>query len=333
MVSDSFKSLVVGLGSIGYRHTKNLKKLGAKNISVFRSFKNKTKYPEIKKIKIFKNFNDAIKKNNFNLMILANPTSEHINYAIKGASNKINVYIEKPLSNSLKKIKLLQKIQKKNKVKIMIGCQLRYHSGLSYIKKILEKKKLGKIYSVFCDVGEHLPYWHPNENYKKSYAAKKKLGGGVVLTLIHEIDYLYWLFGKFKSVYATGGSITKLNINVEDTVLSNIVTYNNIPISLRMDYWRNPPTRQLNIVGEKGQLFWDYYTKKTTLIFNNGKKIVKKLPKNWNRNHMFLDILKDFILNIEKNKKVKISLKDGIYALNVALALKKSLRDSKKILI
>ena len=103
MVSNSFKSLVVGLGSIGYRHTKNLKKLGAKNISVFRSFKNKTKYPEIKKIKIFKNFNDAIKKNNFNLMILANPTSEHINYAIKGASNKINIYIEKPLSNSLKK--------------------------------------------------------------------------------------------------------------------------------------------------------------------------------------------------------------------------------------
>ena len=116
-------------------------------------------------------------------------------------------------------------------------------------------------------------------------------------------------------------------------MLSNIVTYNNIPISLRMDYYRNPPTRQLNIVGEKGQLFWDYYTKKTTLILNNGKKIVKKLPKNWNRNHMFLDILKDLILNIEKNKKVKINSKDGIYALIVALALKKSLRDSKKILI
>ena len=78
----------------------------------------------------------------------------------------------------------------------MIGCQLRYHSGLSYIK-ILEKKTLGKIYSVFCDVGEHLPYWHPNENYKKSYAAKKARGG-VVLTLIHEIDYLYWLFENLK---------------------------------------------------------------------------------------------------------------------------------------
>ena len=215
----------------------------------------------------------------------------------------------------------------------MIGCQLRYHAGLMYVKKIIESNKLGKIYSVFCDVGEHLPFWHPNENYKKSYAAKKKLGGGVILTLIHEIDYLHWIFGKFKSVYATGGSLTKLNIDVEDTVLGNIVTQSKIPISLRMDYWRNPPTRQLNIVGEKGQIFWDYYTKKTTIIYKNGKKIVKNLPKNWKRNHMFLDIVKDFVTRIINNKKIKIPLKDGIYALEVALALKKSLRNSKKILI
>ena len=155
----------------------------------------------------------------------------------------------------------------------------------------------------------------------------------MILTLIHEIDYLHWIFGKFKSVYATGGSLTKLNIDVEDTVLGNIVTQSKIPISLRMDYWRNPPTRQLNIVGEKGQIFWDYYTKKTTIIYKNGKKIVKNLPKNWKRNHMFLDIVKDFVTRIINNKKIKIPLKDGIYALEVALALKKSLRNSKKILI
>ena len=333
MVKNLFNSLVVGFGSIGHRHTKNLISLGYKNIDIFRTFKNKTKYPKIKKIKIFSNFNKAILKKKYDLMVLANPTSEHINYAIKGARKKINIYIEKPLSNSLKNIELLQKIEKKNKIKIMIGCQLRYHAGLMYAKKIIEKKKLGKIYSVFCDVGEHLPFWHPNENYKKSYAAKKKLGGGVILTLIHEIDYLFWLFGKFKSVYATGGSLTKLNINVEDTVVSNIVTNSNIPISLRMDYWRNPPTRQLNIVGEKGQLFWDYYSKETTIIYNSGKKIVNKLPKNWNRNYMFVDIIKDFILRISKNKKIKIPLKDGIYALKVAIALKKSLIQSKKILI
>tara|TARA_B100001093_G_C26847445_1_gene1023527 strand:- start:1465 stop:2466 length:1002 start_codon:yes stop_codon:yes gene_type:complete len=333
MVKNLFNSLVVGLGSIGNRHTKNLMSLGFKNISIFRTFKNKTKYPKINNIEIFSNFDKAINKKKYDLMILANPTSEHIKYAIKGAKKKINIYIEKPLSNTLKNTQILQRIEKKNKIKILIGCQLRYHAGLIYVKKVIEKKKLGKIYSVFCDVGEHLPLWHPKENFKKSYAAKKKLGGGVILTLIHEIDYLYWLFGKFKSVYAAGGSLTKLNINVEDTVLGNITTKENIPILLRMDYWRNPPSRQLNIVGEKGQLNWDYYSKKVTIIYNNGKKIVKKMPKNWNRNVMFIDIMRDFLSNIQKNKKVKIPLKDGIYTLKVALALKKSLTKSKKILI
>ena len=85
-------------------------------------------------------------------------------------------------------------------------------------------------------MGEYLPYWHPKEDYKKSYASRKKLGGGVILTLIHEIDYLFWIFGKFKSVYSTGGNLTKLNTDVEDTVVSNIVTKQNVPISLRMDF-------------------------------------------------------------------------------------------------
>jgi predicted dehydrogenase len=69
------------------------------------------------------------------------------------------------------------------------------------------------------------------------------------------------------------------------------------------------------------------------VIYNNRKKIIKKLPKNWNRNTMFIDITRDFISNILKNKKTQIPLKDGIYTLKIALALKKSLKQSRKILI
>lgn len=334
MVKKKINTIIIGFGSIGFRHAKNLIKLGLSNIDIFRTFKNKTKFKISKKINIIKNLPSALDNKKYDLMILSNPTSEHVKYALKGAKKKINLYIEKPLSNNLNNTSLLKKLEKLNKIKIIIGCQLRYHPGLIFIKKFLKSKKLGKIYSVFCDVGEHLPFWHPYENYKKSYASKKKLGGGVVLTLIHEIDYLYWLFGKFKSVYANGGSLTKLNIDVEDTVVGNIHTLSNIPISLRMDYWRNPPTRQLNIVGEKGQIFWDYYKKSVMILFNNKKIIKKKLSSKWNRNLMFRDILKDFITNsLFKKTKPKISLSESIYVLKTALALKKSLKNKKKIFI
>ena len=142
---------------------------------------------------------------------------------------------------------------------------------------------------------------------------------------------MYWIFGEFKSVYATGGKFTKLNLDVEDTVLGNIMTKNNVPISLRMDYWRRPPSRTLNIVCEKGQIFWDYYKKETIILYNNGKKIVKKLPLKWERNDMFLKILKNFILAIINKKKPMISLEDGLYSLKIALLFKKSLAKSKKI--
>ena len=115
MVKKTFNSLIVGFGSIGNRHSKNLKSLGYENIDVFRTFKNKTKYPKINNINILKNYDEALRKKKYDLIILANPTSKHINYAIKGAKNGANIYIEKPLSNSLKNTKLLQTIEKKKK--------------------------------------------------------------------------------------------------------------------------------------------------------------------------------------------------------------------------
>ena len=330
-MSKNFNSLIIGYGSIGSRHANNLVKLGFKNISILRTFKNQLNYPIQKTFKVFKNLKNLFKLKKFKLVIIANPSSKHISHAIMAAKKKFNIYIEKPLSNNLKGIKQLKKLQKKFKIKILVGFQLRYHPGLILIKNTIKKKGLGKVYSVVSDVGEYLPSWHPREDYKRSYASKKNLGGGVLLTLIHEIDYLYWIFGEFKSVYATGGKFTKLNLDVEDTVLGNIMTKNNVPISLRMDYWRRPPSRTLNIVCEKGQIFWDYYKKETIILYNNGKKIVKKLPLKWERNDMFLKILKNFILAIINKKKPMISLEDGLYSLKIALLFKKSLAKSKKI--
>ena len=105
------------------------------------------------------------------------------------------------------------------------------------------------------------------------------------------------IFGEFKSVYATGGKFTKIKFRMWKIQFGNIMTKNNVPISLRMDYWRRPPSRTLNIVCEKGQIFWDYYKKETIILYNNGKKIVKKLPTKWERNDMFLKILKNFIFS------------------------------------
>ena len=195
----------------------------------------------------------------------------------------------------------------------------------------IKKNEIGKIISVVCDVGEYLPSWHPWEDYKKSYAARKKLGGGVLLTVIHELDYLYWLFGKISSVYAMSSKINSLKIDVEESALISMITKSKIPIHLRMDYLRRKSKRSINIVGEKGEINWDHESK-TTKLHKNGKiSRTHKLSKKWNRNRMYMDIMRDFISSIGKKKNAKISLKESLHVLKVALTAKNSLKINKLI--
>jgi predicted dehydrogenase len=328
----NLKYLIVGLGSIGCRHINNLYKLGVINLSAYRSTDKVIPFKIPKNVKIFRSFDLAL-KDNPDVVIICNPTSKHVEFALKALKKKCNLYIEKPLSNNLKNLNKLLKLSYFIKKKIIIGCQFRYHPGLNLINHWIKKNKIGKIKSVVCDVGEYLPLWHPWENYKKSYAARKELGGGVILTLIHEVDYLYWLFGKISSVYAIGSKNGKLKINVEDSVLISMITKSKIPIHLRMDYWRNRPKRSLNIVGEKGEINWNYHEKTTTLV--SGGKILhkQKLSKKWNKNEMFISIMKNFINSIGTKKNPKVSLKESLIVLNIALAAKNSLKKNKLVFI
>ena len=180
-------------------------------------------------------------------------------------------------------------------------------------------------------MGEYLPNWHPWEDYRKSYSAKKEMGGGVILTLIHELDYLFWLFGKVERVYAIGGKLTTLGIDVEDTALISLLTRTGISIQLRMDYWRKPSVRTMSIIGEKGEINWDYYKGEILLSDRKGNIELFKTSKTWDRNCLFLKTMKDFLNAINNKSQPRTTLKDGIDVLKIAIAAKNSIKFGKAI--
>jgi predicted dehydrogenase len=98
-----------------------------------------------------------------------------------------------------------------------VGCQLRFHPCLLRLRALLAGGAVGRIVAVRVAVGEYLPGWHPYEDYRGGYAARRDLGGGVVLTLVHELDYVYWLFGLPRRLWAVGGHLSRLELDVEDT--------------------------------------------------------------------------------------------------------------------
>ena len=324
------KILIVGYGSIGKRHFANLVRLGYSDIVLY------TKNPQAKKLvktgtKIINSLNLAVKENP-DICIICNETSLHISTAIKLAKNNCHLFIEKPLSNSLKNTNDLLKIVKRKKLLTMIGCNMRFHDGIKKIKTLLEKNEIGRVYSVNAENGSFMPNWHPRENYQISYASRKRLGGGVVLTQIHEIDYLYWFFGKVSEVFSYSEKISDLKLDVEDYSGSLIKFKNNIIGEIHLDYFQKPSVRTCKIHGTKGKIIWNWENNHLQVFKNNKNKFyTKHFEKKFDRNKMYLEEL-NYFLNCIKNKKTPMnSLYDAIEIQKIALCIKDSSKTGKKI--
>ena len=325
------KILVVGYGSIGKRHVQNLLKISGLEIII--CTKQKINKPS-KKIKLFKSLKDCIKEEP-DIGIIANESNLHIQTAITLANTGMDLFIEKPLSNSLKESKELLKIIKKKKLVTQVGCQLRFHKCIKKIKEIILENKLGEIISIKVECGSYLPDWHPYEDYKKSYAAKDELGGGVVLTNIHEIDYLYWFLGGVKEIFSLTGNYSDLKISADD-FSTGIIKFNSGTIAeFHLDYFQKPEHRSCKIIGTKGTLVWDSDSNIIKLFDykKNRWSIVFKW-NNYDRNFMFKQEIIHF-LKCVKNREGSINPieKDGIETTRIALSIIKSSKTKKWVKI
>lgn len=325
------KILVVGYGSIGKRHVNNL--LSNTNFQILVCTKQKRLSLPKKRCTIFNSLKKSIEQKP-QCAIITNETSLHVETASKLAEAGCHLFIEKPLSNSSKGLKKLESHIKKHKIITLMGCNLRFHPGIKKIKQILSSNVIGTIISVQAEFGAYLPDWHPTEDYGISYASKKSLGGGVVLTVIHELDYLYWLFGNVKEVSSITGKFSDLKINVEDLSAVLLKFRNHVIGELHLDYFQRPRTRKCKILGTKGTIFWDYESCKLKVYDIRKKRWIDKMSiKKYDKNQMYIDELKHFFKCIKKKQKSVNDLSEGIKVLDIALAIKKSSKEKKLVKI
>lgn len=324
------KIAVIGYGSIGKRHVQNLLLIPNTEIIICTKQKIINTFPT--KIKIVDSISNCLKEKP-DIGIIANISNCHIPTAIKLAKIGVDLFIEKPLSNSLKGTEELLKIVRKKKIITQMGCQLRFHKCIKKIKDLISSKRLGRILSVQVECGSFLPDWHPYEDYSKSYAARKELGGGIVLTCIHEIDYLYWFFGKASEVFSITGKYSDLKISADDLSAGIIKFKNNVIAELHLDYFQKPLFRSCKIIGTKGTIYWDSDTNIVKLYDNNKNRWIKILKlSNYDRNSMYREELIHF-LNCVKKRKITINplQYDGIKTLQIGLAIIKSSKKKEMI--
>ena len=216
----------------------------------------------------------------------------------------------------------------------MVGFQYRFNPTLIKLKKLLESNVIGKLINGQIVNGEYLPYWHPYEDYKQSYAARKNLGGGAILTQIHDFDYSIYLFGLPKSIYAIGGKLSSLEIDVEDCVsISACFNYQNamLPINLTLDYISWPSRRFINLYGENGSINCDLNKNTLELKIRSEKKLLSYDFSHISRNDIFVKELENFINFVNGKEEPKIDLQEGLKSMHFAMATKYSLE--KNILV
>jgi len=264
-----------------------------------------------------------------NVAFICNPSSLHVPAALACAEAGCDLFIEKPVSAALEGIERLLDLVESKQLVAAVGCQLRFHPALEMLKRHIEEASIGHVLAVRAEVGEYLPDWHPYEDYRRSYAAQRSLGGGVILTLIHEIDYLAWLFGVPRRLFAVGGHLSALEMDVEDvaSILAECSAAGRaFPVHLQMDYLRRPPRRTCSVLGEAGSLDLDLRQHSLTLTTVKDERLTLFDDAKFDRNKLFLAELSDFLAACSERKQPRVTLNDGIAAVRVAVAAHRSIR-------
>ena len=330
------KFLIAGLGSIGRRHFRNLMDLGEKDIVLLRTRKGTLPDDELAGYPVETDLQEALQKHKPDAVIVANPTSMHLGVAIPAAEAGCHILLEKPVSHSLERLDVLQKAAEKSGSKILVGFQFRYHPTLNKARNLIQSNALGKILTVHAHWGEYLPQWHPWEDYRQSYAASADLGGGVLVTLTHPLDYLRYLLGDVESLWSFNGHISPLEIDVEDVAEVGLKFRNGAVGGVHVNYFQRPPVHHLEIVGTNGTLRWDnadgiLHFYKLLASFgsysdNPPAPVTESFspPEGFERNQLFVAQTRHFIEIVRGEKEPICSLEDGVQTLCLALAAYKS---------
>jgi predicted dehydrogenase len=316
---------VVGTGSIGRRHLGNL--LGRSDAEVL-AVSEHSRRTELKvagkPVPVLPEYGEALERSD--AVVIANPSGLHLDYLRAAVSAGKHVYLEKPVGSDSKGFDEVVGSAARSGVLVAVGTQFRFNPLLVRLKQLLDAGKAGTLLNVFAFSGEHIADYHPEEDYRTSYAARRSLGGGVLLTQIHQIDYLSWLFGPFDSVTAEQVALPQLEIDVESSVTYMLAGESAVPVVGHLNYVQRPRLTGLEIIGTRAKVTW-LYERNRLSVQGAVDRESEVIEQPLDRNRMFVDAMDDFFAAVRDGTRPRADLKDGVTAVKIVEAIKQSLAE------
>lgn len=333
------KALFIGLGGVGQRHLRNLLRLqpdaalGAvrhtgRSFEIGYDLKPDYSVDIMEKYRIarFASLDEGIAWRP-DFAVVASPSSAHLAQVAALVRGGVPVFLEKPISSQAEGLDELLELTRAAGVPVMVGYMFRFHPGVRRFQELFAARAVGRVRTVHVLLHSYMPAWHSYEKYNDFYAGRKDLGGGAVLSEIHELDLVTAMLGTPGRVWSTGGTLSDLDLDVEDTACALMefsLDGRLVPATLQMSFVQRPPARTITVYGERGSLSWDAMASRVVLAdAENGAS--EEDFSGFERNRMFEEELAHFLECVRDKKEPLTSLAAVMPGHRLALAIRDGL--------
>ena len=316
--------VVLGAGSIGRRHLKNLRLLGHELLAFDTDAARLAEVGAVQGVETLASLEEAAARKADGVLVCTPPAS-HLTLARRALAWGAHLFVEKPLAPDVAGVaEFLAEVAARG-CRLLVGCNLRFFGPLRRVKALVDEGRIGRVLSVRAQCGFYLPFWKPGTDYRQTYRAHDAEGGGILLDAIHELDYLRWIFGPVHEVFCTTGRLSRLAIDVEDFAEISLRFDSGAIAQLHLDYLQRSYRRDCEVIGEEGVIVWNYTDRSVTLFTGE--------PDRWqgfgepidaDHNEMFVEEMRHFLRCLEGREAPEVDGPEALAALELVDAAKRS---------
>jgi predicted dehydrogenase len=314
------KFLVVGCGSIGQRHIRNLNAIGAGEVIACEPVPAKAEKVRCElNAPVYASMGDALAQRP-DAVLICTPSAYHLSQARAALDVGCDIFVEKPIAHILDGLDEFCHQAETAGAITMVGYNWRFHPQFLRMKEMLQEGAIGKIHSARVNCGQYLPDWHPWEDYRQMYSARRALGGGILLDS-HELDYITWFLGDVDRVTGVASKISDLEIETEDTADIILTFRSGAQASVHLDYLQRPAQRSYEFYGAEGTLRWSRDGDLSVYRASAGEWQQFSLPNEFDINSTYIDELQHFIDCVRSRKSACVDARRAKYVLELIVPL------------
>ena len=323
--------LIIGSGSVGKRHARNLAALGCRISGVDpRADRRDELAAETPVVGAYATAEAALKAGGLDGVVVASPTAFHPSDTVAALEAKLPVLLEKPVAKTAEEARLMLRAEQVMGVPVLLGYTWRWWLPLKRLREMLDAKAIGTVRHVQFHMSAHLADWHPWEPYQEFFMASAAQGGGALLDESHWIDLMVWLFGKPEQLIGRVDKISDLEIDADDNVDVLAIYENGLRVTLHLDLYGRPHEKFIRFVGEGGTILWSADPNRIAIGCESAQKWQEEIFGH-ERNEMFVAVAKEFLAVLAGKSKPSCTLAEGVEVMDLIEAVRESSREGRAV--